>query len=44
MNNLDRGDNEQLATYLIKIIRQTLPCKYTFTFYGKELRLGGLRD
>ena len=43
MNNLDRGENEQLATYLIKIIRQTLYL-YTFTFYGKELRPGGLRD
>lgn len=39
MNNFGRGDNEQLATYLIKIIRQTL-----FTFYGKELRPEGLRD
>ena len=40
MNNLGGGDNEQLATYQIKIIRQTL----LLYFYGKELRPGGLRD
>ena len=33
MNNFGRGDNEQLATHLIKIIRQTL---YTLHFMGKS--------
>ena len=35
MNSLDGGDNEQLATYLIKIIRQTLPC-ILLHFMGKS--------